>query len=96
MKPSQILARHRDEIVALTEKHKTANPRVFGSVARGEDTEDSDLDLLVDSLPGTTLFNLIRLQLDLEGRLGLKVDVLTPEGLSKYIKASVLSEARLL
>lgn len=94
MKPSEILMRHRDEIVALAEKHRTANPRVFGSVARGEDTEKSDLDLLVDPLPGTSLFNLIGLENDLADLLGTKVDVLTPNGLSKYVRDDVLREAR--
>lgn len=94
MKPSLILARHRDEIVALAEKHKTANPRVFGSVARGEDTENSDLDLLVDPLPGASLFNLIRLENELTELLGTKVDLLTPNGLSKYLREDVLREAQ--
>jgi predicted nucleotidyltransferase len=96
MKPSELLSRNRDAIVALTKKHRTENPRVFGSVSRGEDTERSDLDLLVDPLPETTLLHLIKLENELADLLGTKVDLLTPNGLSKYLRAEVLREARAL
>jgi uncharacterized protein len=53
------------------------NARVFGSAARGDDTEESDLDILVESSPGTTLYDLARVELELETLLGCKVEVLT-------------------
>jgi uncharacterized protein len=49
---------HRDEVRRLVQQARVVNPRVFGSVLRGRDTESSDLDILVDPLPGTTLFDL--------------------------------------
>lgn len=58
MKPSLALAAHREAIHHVVEAHRASNPRVFGSVLRGQDTEDSDLDILVDPLPGMTLFDI--------------------------------------
>jgi len=75
-------------------RHRAANPRVFGSVLRGTDTEGSDLDLLVDALPGTTLFDLGGLQQALEELLGVHVDVVTPGDLPARIRAAVLAEAQ--
>lgn len=71
-----------------------ANPRVFGSVAAGTDRDGSDLDLLVDALPGATLFDLGALQAELEDILGLRVDVLTSGDLPARCRDQVLSEAR--
>ncbi|MFW8369171.1 nucleotidyltransferase family protein, partial [Klebsiella pneumoniae] len=76
------------------ERYHTVNPRVFGSVLRGTDRDDSDLDLLVDALPGTTLFDLGGLQDELESMLGVHVDVLTPADLPLKFRAQVLAEAR--
>ncbi len=59
----------------------------------GEDTEDSDIDILVDALPGLTLFQLGGLQIELEELLGVKVDLLTPKELPQRIRARVLAEA---
>ena len=70
------------------------NPRVFGSVLRGTDDDDSDLDLLVDPSPETTLFDLGGLQAELEALLGVPVDVLTPADLPARFRAQVLAEAR--
>lgn len=70
------------------------NLRVFGSVLHGLDTEGSDLDLLVDPLPGTTLFDLGGLQLELEELLGVPVDLLTPGDLPRKFREQVLAEAR--
>ncbi|HXE53486.1 MAG TPA: nucleotidyltransferase domain-containing protein, partial [Tepidisphaeraceae bacterium] len=78
MKPSEALARHRDAIRRIVSANRTANPRVFGSVLRGEDEEGSDLDLLVDPTPETSLMDVARIQGDLEVLLGISVDVLTP------------------
>ena len=75
-------------------RFRTTNPRVFGSALRGEDTDGSDIDLLVDPLPGTTLFDLGGLQVELESLLGVTVDLLTPGDLPVKFRAKVLAEAR--
>jgi predicted nucleotidyltransferase len=72
----------------------TSNPRVFGSVLHGTDQEGSDIDLLVDALPGATLFDLGGLQDELESLLGFHVDLLTPGDLPLKFRAKVLAEAR--
>ena len=72
----------------------TSNPRVFGSVLLGTDKDGSDLDLLVDALPGATLFDLGGLQVELEDLLGVNVDLLTPGDLPLKFRAQVLAEAR--
>ncbi|MFP3544877.1 nucleotidyltransferase family protein [Rhizobium sp. SIMBA_035] len=93
MKPSEVLEKNRQAIRDATKRFNAANPRVFGSVARGEDRADSDLDILVDALPGTTLFDLGGLLEELQDILGVKVDLVTPGGLPDKIKARVLAEA---
>lgn len=70
------------------------NPRVFGSVLHGLDAEGSDLDLLVDALPGTTLLHLGGLQNALEELLGVPVGLVTPGDLPKRFRGEVLAEAR--
>ena len=75
-------------------RFRTVNPRVFGSVVRGDDTDGSDIDVLVDPLPGTTLFDLGGLQIELETLLGVQVDLLTPGDLPLKFRAQVLSEAQ--
>lgn len=94
MKPSIALDNQRDAIRAAVCRHRSANPRVFGSVLNGMDAEGSDLDLLVDALPGATLFDLGGLQLELEDMLGVAVDVLTPDDLPQRFRAKVLAEAQ--
>lgn len=69
------------------------NPRVFGSVLHGDDTEASDLDLLVDPTGETSLFDLTRLQIAMERISGLKIDLLTPKFLPAKFRADVLQEA---
>ena len=96
MKPSVALARHRDEIRRIVAEHHAANVRVFGSVLRGEDQEGSDLDLLIDPTPGTTLMDLGAIRLELRALLRVEVDVLTPRNLPDRFRDGVLSEARLL
>ncbi len=64
-RPSEILFEHRHEAVELARKYKLANVRVFGSAVRGEDTPDSDIDLLVDLEPGASLFDLTGFHLDM-------------------------------
>ena len=70
------------------------NLRVFGSAARGDDTEQSDLDLLVDAGPSTTLFDLGGMSEDLRVLLGVPVDIVTSGGLHRRIRERVLAEAR--
>jgi len=84
----------RATVREVAARFKTANPRVFGSVLHGTDQEGSDLDLLVDALPGTTLFDLGGLQLELEALLGVHVDVLTPADLPLRFRSQVLAEAQ--
>ena len=93
MKPSAALEKNREAIRAAVNRYRTANPRVFGSVLHGDDAEGSDIDILVDALPGATLLELCGLQLDLEKLLGVPVDLLTPGELPQRIRAKVLSEA---
>jgi predicted nucleotidyltransferase len=93
VKPSQALALYRSDIRRLVEQSRARNPRIFGSVLHGRDTEDSDLDVLVDPVPGTTLLDLGGLQVKLEELLGVHVDLLTPGDLPKRARERVLGEA---
>jgi len=94
MRPSVALDRHRSAIREATVRRQATNPRVFGSAARGTDHDGSDLDVLVDALPGATLFDLGGLQVDLEEMLGVPVDLLTPGDLPPRIRDRVLAEAK--
>jgi uncharacterized protein len=96
MKPSIALDLKREAVREVASRFRTANPRVFGSVLHGDDQEGSDLDLLVDALPGATLFDLGGLQVELEELLGVPVDLLTPGDLPLKFRAQVLAEARLI
>lgn len=93
MKPSAALDLKRAAVREAASRFRTANPRVFGSALRGTDRDGSDLDLLVDALPGATLFDLGGLQAELEELLGVSVDVLTPGDLPPRFRAQVLAEA---
>lgn len=90
---SPILDQKREEILRIAERHGACNVRVFGSMARGEDRPDSDLDLLVDVGPKPSPFFLGGLLADLEDLLGRNVDVVTEAGLHWYIRDRVLHEA---
>ncbi|MGL4198914.1 MAG: nucleotidyltransferase family protein [Allorhizobium sp.] len=94
MRPSEVLEKNRQAIREATARHKATNPHVFGSVARGEDGPDSDLDVLVDGLPGMTLFDLGGLQAEMEDLLPCRVDVVTSGGLKERLRDRILSEAR--
>ncbi|GAA0502179.1 nucleotidyltransferase family protein [Pigmentiphaga sp. GD03639] len=94
MRPSEILALKRSAVREAAARFKTANPRVFGSVLHGTDQDGSDLDILVDALPGATLFDLGGLQDELETLLGVHVDLLTPGDLPMKFRAKVLAEAQ--
>jgi predicted nucleotidyltransferase len=93
LKPSRVLDQNRELIRHVVLSHRSANPRVFGSVLHGTDTETSDLDLLIDPLPGATLIDLGAIQEELEEALGIPVDVLTPRELPASFRATVLQEA---
>jgi hypothetical protein len=94
MRPSVALELKRDAVRKATSRFRTANPRVFGSALYGMDQDGSDLDLLVDALPGATLFDLGGLQVELEELLGVPVEVLTPTDLPSKFRDQVLAEAR--
>ncbi len=93
MKPSVALNEKRGAVREATVRCRAANPRIFGSVLHGSDKEGSDLDLLVDAMPGATLFDLGGLQDELEELLGVRVDLLTPRDLPLKFRAQVLAEA---
>ena len=93
MKIDQLLEEKREEIRRIAARHGAMNVRVFGSVARGEARQDSDLDLLVDTGPETSSWFPAGLVLDLEEILGCKVEVVTEKGLNPYLKERVLQEA---
>lgn len=94
MKPSEALAVYRNDIVAIIEKNHTRNPKVFGSVLYSKDTEESDLDLLVETTPDTSLLDIARIQNQLTRILGVHVDVLTPKALPERFRDQVMLEAR--
>lgn len=94
MKPSEVLRRHREDIRRIVSENRSSNPRVFGSVLHGADGEGSDLDLLVDPAPETSLMDIARIQGRLEQLLGISVDVLTPLSLPESYRGRVVSEAQ--
>lgn len=94
MRPTVALELKRSAVRAAVIRYHSANPRIFGSALHGKDNEGSDLDLLVDALPGATLFDLGGLQAELEDLLGVRVDVLTPGDLPPKFLQQVLSEAQ--
>jgi predicted nucleotidyltransferase len=77
MKPSMALERHREGVHQVLAKFRMCNPRIFGSTARGEDTDMSDLDILIDAPPDASLYDLMRVEMELEALLGCRVEVLT-------------------
>ena len=93
MKPSLALQTNRAAIRTVVERHRGSNARVFGSVLHGDDHEGSDLDILIDTTPNTTLMDVAKIQVELETLLGVSVDVLTPKGLPDKFRNSVLAEA---
>lgn len=93
MKPSTALESHRAAVRRIVESHRARNARVFGSVAHGNDTSASDLDLLIDTTPDTTLMDVAAIQVELETLLGVTVDVLTPNALPEEFRYTVLAEA---
>jgi len=94
MRPSIALNINRSAVRETVSRFRTVNLRVFGSALHGTDRDGSDLDLLVDALPGATLFDLGGLQVELEDLLGVQVDLLTPGDLPPKFRDQVLAEAR--
>lgn len=94
MKPSLALSSNREAIRRVVASHRACNPRIFGSVVHGDDTEDSDLDILIDPTPETTLFDIGAIRHELGKLLGVPVDVLTPNALPDKWRDTVLAEAR--
>ncbi len=96
MKPSIALEHNREAIRLIVARHHAGNVRVFGSVLTGQDTDTSDLDLLVDTTPDTTLMDIGAIRYELKTLLGVEVDVLTPNALPDSFRDQVLQEARLI
>jgi predicted nucleotidyltransferase len=94
MKPSEALIAHRAELRQLVSRYGLSHPRVFGSVLSGTDTDESDLDLLVDPAESTSLLTIAGLKIDAEQLLGVPVSVLTPNGLPPKFRTQVLQQAR--
>lgn len=94
MRPSLALDLHRQAVRQVVSEHRAANPRVFGSVLRHEDTESSDLDLLIDPTAETTLLDIGAIRHRLANLLGIPVDVLTPDSLPDRARAQILRDAQ--
>jgi len=94
VKPSEALNLNRAAIRRVVESHRGANARVFGSVIHGQDTDASDLDILVDPMPETSLMDVAAIQVELEGLLGVSVDVLTPKALPDRFRSRIIAEAQ--
>ncbi len=89
----ELRARHRHQIIYLAQKRGARNVRVFGSLARGDQNPNSDIDFLVDFEPGRSLLDLTGLWLDLEASLGCAVDVVSSRGLRPQVAAEVMRDA---
>ncbi len=94
MRPSLALQTHRDAIRQIALRHRVTNVRVFGSVVHGNDTEGSDLDLLVEPTDQTTMMDISKIQWELGQLLEVAVDVLTPRALPDKFRDQVLAEAQ--
>lgn len=93
MKPSIAYQQHRDAIHQIVARHNAKNPRIFGSVLHGQDTDESDLDILVDTTLETSLFDIGAIGTELTELLGVEVEVLTPGALPDRWRAEVMNEA---
>ena len=94
MNADKLLRKNRHSVLSLAAKHGARNVRVFGSVARGEAGPRSDIDLLVKMEEGRSLLDLSALVLDLRQLLGIKVDVVSEDGLYWLLRRKILKEAR--
>lgn len=93
MRPSEALSTHRARIRQIALSHHVSAISVFGSAARGDDDEDSDLDLLVSPTDETTLLDIGAIRFELKQLLGIELDVLTPDALPEKFRAQVIKEA---
>ena len=94
MEIGELLKQKRDAVITLAAKHGAQNPRIFGSVARGESSPDSDIDLLIKMEEGRSLLDLSALVLDLRDLLGIRVDVVSEDGLYWLLRRRILKEAK--
>lgn len=94
MKAERLIKEKREAIIAIAAKHGAQNPRIFGSVARGESGPESDIDLLIKMEDGRSLLDLSALVLDLKELLGVKVDVVSEDGLYWLLRRRILKEAK--
>jgi predicted nucleotidyltransferase len=94
MRPSEVFEQNRELVRDTVARSPARNPRIFGSVLHGTDTEDSDIDILVDAPAGTTMLHLIGLEHELCDQLGVRVQVLTPGDLGRRFRDRVLAEAQ--
>jgi predicted nucleotidyltransferase len=94
MRPSDALETHREAIRSIALRHRVTNVRVFGSVVHGDDTDESDLDLLVEPTSETTMMDIAKIQLELALLLKVAVDVLTPRALPIKFRDQVIAEAQ--
>ena len=94
MNTRELLRKKRAEILAIAAKHGASNVRIFGSVARSEDTTTSDVDILVDKHGDRSLLDLVALKQDIEELLGRRADVLTEESISRYLRDRIRAQAR--
>ncbi|MDB5879288.1 MAG: nucleotidyltransferase [Variovorax sp.] len=93
MKPSDLLQQYRDQVRQIALRHGMRSVSVFGSVVTGTDTEESDLDLLVEPTPTTSTFDIGGVQFEVSELLGIPVDVLTPDALPMAFRSRVIAEA---
>jgi len=96
MTTEQLVQSKREAILRVAAEHGARNVRVFGSVARGEASDESDVDFLVDFEPGRSLLDLGGLRVELESLLGRRVDVVTEPGIYWLLRRRILNEARAL
>ena len=94
MSEFQEIQQKKKEILLVAQQHGIVNIRIFGSVARGDDNLQSDVDLLVDLEQGRTLFDLAGALIKLQDLLGRKVDIVTERGLHWYLKEKIMKEAK--
>jgi predicted nucleotidyltransferase len=94
MTAREMLMLRRDQVLAAAARHHASNVRIFGSASRGAERPDSDLDFLVDFDGSASLFDLIELQRELEALLGRRADVVTPDGISPFLRERILAEAQ--
>ena len=94
MKPSARLHAHLDQVIETISRYPVRNPKLFGSAARGDDIDASDIDILVDPTGDTSYFDLACLEMELESILGCRVDVVTPGSLASDISKGISADLK--